>query len=83
FHKKPITSVEWHPSDEGVFAAASEDDQITLWDITLEQDTEVLSDQNLLHSESEFPVQLLFVHHGQNEIKELHWHPQVPGLDLH
>ncbi|VDQ17770.1 unnamed protein product [Trichobilharzia regenti] len=72
YHKKPITSVEWHPNDAGVFMATCEDDQASFWDITLDHETG--------GDDLDIPVQLLFIHSGQKELKEAHWHPQIPGL---
>ncbi|XP_063902032.1 glutamate-rich WD repeat-containing protein 1-like [Zophobas morio] len=76
WHTDAITSVEWHPCDESVLAVSGADDQISLWDLSLEEDYEVSSPEE----QSKIPAQLLFVHQGQNHIKEAHWHPQVPGL---
>ncbi|XP_043937490.1 glutamate-rich WD repeat-containing protein 1 [Protopterus annectens] len=78
-HTAPITSVEWHPTDGSVFAAAGADDQITQWDLAVERDqeTEEASNDPALTS---IPPQLLFIHQGQKDIKELHWHPQCPGV---
>ncbi|KAM8927091.1 glutamate-rich WD repeat-containing protein 1 [Pelodytes ibericus] len=78
-HKAPITSVEWHPMDSGVFAAAGADDQITQWDLAVErdQDQEGEAEDPTLAA---IPPQLLFVHQGEKDIKEIHWHPQCPGV---
>ena len=39
-HAAPVTSVEWHPSDSAVFASSGSDDQIALWDLSVERDSE-------------------------------------------
>ncbi|XP_077170957.1 glutamate-rich WD repeat-containing protein 1 [Paroedura picta] len=76
-HTAPITSVEWHPTDSGVFAASGADDQVTQWDLAVERDDAEEGEDPALAS---IPPQLLFVHQGENDIKELHWHPQCPGI---
>lgn len=40
YHTKPITSVEWNLNDSTVFAASSEDNQLTIWDLAVEKDDE-------------------------------------------
>ncbi|KAI7860055.1 WD40-repeat-containing domain protein [Circinella umbellata] len=80
WHNAPITSIEWHPTEESALAVSGADDQLTLWDLSVEPDTE---EEGRLTSEGvEVPPQLLFVHQGQTEIKELHWHKQIPGCVL-
>ncbi|KAK9502777.1 hypothetical protein O3M35_011485 [Rhynocoris fuscipes] len=75
-HSQSITSVEWSPHESSVFASSGEDDQIALWDLAVERDDNAEIDPHL----KDLPPQLLFIHQGQNDIKELHWHAQIPGL---
>ena len=75
-HTAPITTVEWHPQDATVFASGGADDQIAQWDLSVEADQSEEIECNEL---KELPPQLLFIHQGQTDIKELHWHPQCPG----
>ncbi|KAJ1678297.1 Ribosome assembly protein rrb1 [Spiromyces aspiralis] len=82
----PITSIEWHPNDDSVLAVSGADDQLTLWDLSVEPDPEQQTNktqQVIVGADGKtrkVPPQLLFIHQGQQDIKELHWHPQIPGV---
>jgi ribosome assembly protein RRB1 len=76
WHEGPITSIEWHPTEDSIFAAAGADDQVTLWDLAVEHDED---ESGAMEEDNSIPPQLLFVHQGQKDVKEVHWHPQIPG----
>ncbi|XP_028281576.1 glutamate-rich WD repeat-containing protein 1 [Parambassis ranga] len=75
-HSGPVTSVEWNPVDSSVFAASGADDVISQWDLSVES----CDVGARVEGVKDLPPQLLFLHQGQSEIKEIHWHPQVPGV---
>lgn len=56
---------------------------VQVWDLALERDPEeeasLAPDGNAM-APAELPAQLLFLHLGQQDLKECHWHPQIPGL---
>ncbi|KAI0322170.1 glutamate-rich WD repeat-containing protein [Amylostereum chailletii] len=80
WHKAPITAIEWHPTEDSLFAASGADDQVTLWDLAVEQDEdETGAMDDTPDGAGDVPPQLLFVHQGQKDVKEVHWHPQMPG----
>lgn len=67
-HKTPITSVEWHPTDESMLAT-SDDMGAYVYDLSVEEDDTAAG--------LDVPPQLLFVHSGSEQFKEVHWHPQI------
>ncbi|XP_072316470.1 glutamate-rich WD repeat-containing protein 1 [Eucyclogobius newberryi] len=75
-HSAPITSVEWSPADSSVFAAGGADDVVSQWDLSVESCDVGARVEGL----KDLPPQLLFLHQGQTEVKEIHWHPQLPGV---
>ena len=77
YHTAPITSLEWNPNDSSVLAVSAADDRLTIWDFAVEPDD---ATSNSAGAQDDVPGQLLFVHQGQKEIKELHWHAQLPGV---
>ncbi|KAK9453980.1 WD40-repeat-containing domain protein [Dipodascopsis uninucleata] len=82
FNKKAITSIEFHPTDESVLAVSSEDNTVMLWDLSVEADDEEIAAQrrnDVSGDLDDIPPQLLFCH-WQKDVKEVHWHKQIPGM---
>ncbi|CAG8471296.1 5672_t:CDS:2 [Ambispora gerdemannii] len=73
WHSAPITSIEWNPNEESVLSVSGADDQISIWDLSVEHDPEedIRLGRSKIYTENGTE--------GQNDIKELHWHPQIPG----
>ncbi|CAM8901955.1 unnamed protein product [Rhodiola kirilowii] len=85
YHKQPITSIEWSPHEASTLAVTSSDNQLTIWDLSLERDEEEEAEfrtkiEEQVIAPEDLPPQLLFVHQGQKDLKELHWHAQIPGM---
>ncbi|KAH6777929.1 Transducin family protein / WD-40 repeat family protein [Perilla frutescens var. frutescens] len=84
-HKHPITSIEWSPHEASTLAVSSSDNQLTIWDLSLERDEEEEAEfkaktKEQVDAPTDLPPQLLFIHQGQKDFKELHWHSQIPGM---
>jgi len=78
WHKKPITSIDWHPTDETTLVLSAEDSCVSLWDMAVEDDRDGTEEE--LPGTEHYPAQLMFVHQGQKDPKEVRWHPQLPGV---
>lgn len=74
FHQAPITSIEFHPTEDSVVSVASADNTVTLWDLSVELDDEESKDTG----GADVPPQLLFCHY-MKDVKEIHWQRQMPG----
>ncbi|KAG5241819.1 glutamate-rich WD repeat-containing protein [Salix suchowensis] len=76
YHKHPITSIEWSPHEAstlanmGSFSEKDEEEEAEFKAKTKEQ----------VNAPADLPPQLLFVHQGQKDLKELHWDAQIPGM---
>lgn len=68
WHNEAITSIAFQPNEESVLAVSSADNRISLWDFAVEADENVEKDE-------EIPEQMMFLHQGQEDIKEIMFHP--------
>jgi ribosome assembly protein RRB1 len=81
-HNTPVTSVEWHPTDESMLVM-SDEVGVYIYDLSVEEDIatqerEQLQDQSKMEQlVADIPPQLLFCHSGSRQFKECHWHPQI------
>ena len=71
WHTGPINSIMWDPFDESQLAVCSEDNRLSIWDFSVEPDEKKLFD-NYNH---EIPQQLVFLHQGQINLKDVKFHP--------
>jgi len=82
-HRQPITSLEWHPTDESMIVVTDEDGTY-IYDLSIEEDDAPADSDNdngnggkEKDDAGDIPPQLLFVHCGSKSTKEAHWHPQI------
>ena len=70
-HTTPITSMEWHPTDESMLVVSDEVGSF-IYDLSVEEEESAPKG-----ADDSLPPQLLFVHSGSPQTKEVHWHPQI------
>ena len=68
WHNGPITSIHFQPREECVLAVSSADNKLSIWDFSVEPEKDEPID-------NEIPPQLMFLHQGQQNIKEIMFHP--------
>jgi len=84
FHRDAVTSVEWAPFDSAMLASASADNTVCIWDLAVERDAEeeaaAMAARDNAVAPSDLPPQLMFVHQGMKDPKEIRWHKNIPGM---
>ena len=86
FHRGPVTSVEWSRFDSAMLATGSADHTVCVWDLAVERDAEeeaaAMAASDNAVAPDDLPPQLMFMHQGMKDPKEIHWHHQIPGMCL-
>jgi len=81
FHKEPITSLGWDPINPCQLAVTSEDNRLTIWDFAVEPDQST-SRATDTTTKKEIPDQLVFLHQGQENLKDVKFHPYYENFVL-
>jgi len=75
FHTAPITSIQFEPFDDSILTVSSADNRISVWDFSVESDKK-------MKNNNEVPDQLMFIHQGLEDVKEVKHHPYMSDLIL-
>lgn len=76
WHRAPINSLMWDPYEESQLAVTSEDHRLSIWDFSVEPDEKKLYD----NYNNEIPQQLMFLHQGQENLKDVKFHPYFKSM---
>lgn len=76
WHTQAITSLQFEPGEDSVLAVSSADNKLTIWDFSVEVD------ESSAQNGEDIPPQLMFLHQGQSNIKELRFHPYYKEMIL-
>ena len=76
WHRSAINSLMWDPFEESQIAVSSEDDRLSIWDFSVEADEKKLFD----NFNMEIPQQLVFLHQGQKNLKDVKFHPYFKNI---
>lgn len=63
WHSEAITSIHYQPGQDSVLVVSSDDNRTSVWDLAMEAENQ--------NEKNDFPDQLLFLHQGQEEVKEV------------
>lgn len=79
YHNEPITSLSWDPNSPCQLAVTSEDNRLSIWDFSVEPDEVKTKDTT---TSKEIPDQLVFLHQGQENLKDVKYHPYFEDMLL-
>lgn len=73
YHKGPITAIDWDPQEKSTqIVVSSEDNRVSIWDFSVEADSNKVKDAN---DNKDIPDNLVFLHQGQKNVKDVKFHP--------